>query len=133
VGSVGTVLSGGPGAVIVLQQTGAAAERIPHRTEPRIEDGNLKEGWRHIEARHIAGNHPKGPGDLFAPGTTRQQLERAAKEIVEKGLRISKPGQRMQSFQRKMKINGRVDLIQIIVDSYDGNRVVTMFPARGGR
>jgi hypothetical protein len=134
VGSVGTVLSGGPGAVIVLQQTGAAAERIPHRTEPRIEDGNLNEGWKHIEARHIVGNHPsRRPRDLFVSGTTRQQLERAAKEIVQDGVRISPPDRRIQSFQKKIKVNGQRDLVQVVVDAHDGNRVITIFPVRGGR
>ena len=52
------------------------------REKPRIEDGNDREGWQHIENRHITGSDPGG--DLFAPGTTREQLERAANTVVKK-------------------------------------------------
>jgi uncharacterized protein RhaS with RHS repeats len=55
------------------------------RLKPRIEEGNLKEGFQHIKSRHISGTHPDGPGDLFASGTTRQQLQSAANKIVGKG------------------------------------------------
>lgn len=53
------------------------------RDTPHIEDGNLAEGWRHIEARHITGTHPDGPGDLFPAGTTRADVLAAATEVVE--------------------------------------------------
>ncbi|WP_369011736.1 HINT domain-containing protein [Acetivibrio thermocellus] len=106
--------------------------RIPHRTEPRIEDGNLHEGWIHIESRHITGNHPNGPGDLFAPGTTRKQIEEAAKILVKKGTRISDPSRRIQTFEKVIKVNGKRDLVRVIVDSDDFNRVITIFPVRGG-
>ncbi|HEX8704890.1 MAG TPA: hypothetical protein VF815_39015 [Myxococcaceae bacterium] len=109
-----------------------ATTRAPHRTPPRIEDGNLNEGWQHIEGRHITGNHPNGSGDLFAPGTTRAQLQKAAEEIVKNGNRISAPGRRLQTFQMKVKINGRSDVIRLVVDSDDANRVITMFPVKGG-
>jgi hypothetical protein len=135
VGKAATVLGSGPWAAIILQQAGTDSTnrpRSPHRTPPRIEDGNMKEGWQHIEARHITGQHPNGPGDLFAPGTTRQQLVEAAKEIVEQGTRISRPGDRIQSFQMKLKINGRRALVQVVVDSDDANRVITLFPIKGG-
>jgi hypothetical protein len=46
--------------------------------KPCIENGNLEEGWTHIDARHVTGNHPYGAGDLFASGTTRAQLEQVA-------------------------------------------------------
>jgi len=106
--------------------------RAPHRTKPRIEDGDLKQGWRHIDARHVTGNHPRGPGDLFAPGTTRAQLQKAAEEIVRDGTRITSPNEQRQVFQMKIRINGLWDLVQVVVDSYDANRVITMFPCRGG-
>jgi len=32
----------------------------------------------------------------------------------------------------KVKINGVKDLVRVIVDSDDANRVITMFPVRGG-
>src|SRR5262249_9308966 len=100
------------------------------RVAPRIETGNLQEGWTHIEARHITGTHPHGPGDLFAPGTTRAQLEKAADYLVDKGTRISDPSRRIQTFEKRMKVNGVRDRVRVIVDSHDGNRVITMFPVR---
>jgi RHS repeat-associated protein len=99
----------------------------------RIEDGNLKEGWIHIDARHVTGNHPNGPGDLFAAGTTRRQLEKAAAKIVKKGTRVTEDiTKRMQTFEKKMVVNGKQDLVRVTVDSQDANRVITIFPVRGG-
>ncbi|HMU65296.1 MAG TPA: hypothetical protein PKD35_11505, partial [Nitrosomonas sp.] len=102
------------------------------RLKPRIEEGNLKEGFQHIKSRHISGTHPDGPGDLFASGTTRQQLQSAANKIVGKGKRISDSSRRIQTFEKKISVNGQKDLVRVIVDSEDGNRVITMFPVRGG-
>jgi hypothetical protein len=71
--------------------------------------GDSDKGWIHIEGRHITGVLPNpkgGPSDLFAPGTTRQQLERAADIIVKKGVRISDPNNVIQVFEKRMKING---------------------------
>ncbi|MEN7547398.1 RHS repeat-associated core domain-containing protein [Rapidithrix thailandica] len=74
---------------------------------PRIEQGNLKEGWEHIDARHITGNHPNGTGDLFEPGTSRQNLENAARKIIKKGKRVTVDiTRRMQTFEMKIKIQG---------------------------
>jgi RHS repeat-associated protein len=102
-------------------------------TKPRIENGNLKEGWIHIDTRHITGNHPKGAGDLFAAGTSKLQLERAANKIIKKGNRVTEDiTARMQTFEKKMVINGKKDLVRMTVDSLDNNRVITMFPVRGG-
>ena len=141
-GTVTTTLEVGVGTISILHMasqgqsaTGAGPSRparSPNRAEPRIEDGNPQEGWQHIEARHITGTHPNGPGDLFAPGTSRAQLLEAAKDIVKNGNRISEPGRRIQVFQMKVKINGVRDLVRVIVDSDDANRVITMFPVRGG-
>jgi hypothetical protein len=141
-GTVTTTLEVGVGTIAILHMasqgqsaTGAGPSRparSPNRAEPRIEDGNPQEGWQHIEARHITGTHPTGPGDFFAPGTSRAQLLEAAKDIVKNGNRISEPGRRIQVFQMKVKINGVKDLVRVIVDSDDANRVITMFPVRGG-
>lgn len=144
IGQVSSVAVTGDTIVISLPATAVAmtaqrassgstsTTRAPHRTPPRIEDGNLHEGWQHIESRHITGNHPNGPGDLFAPGTTRAQLQKAAEQIVKNGSRISAPGRRLQTFQMKIKINGRKDVVRLVVDSDDANRVITMFPVKGG-
>jgi RHS repeat-associated protein len=98
------------------------------RTAPRIEDGNHKEGWQHIDERHIAGNGPSGHGDLLPPTTTRQQVLAAAEKMVAKGTRVSDPNKRMQTFEMRMKVNGFTARNKLIVDSWDGNRVITFFP-----
>jgi hypothetical protein len=113
-----------------LSQGQGCGTRVPHRQKPRIEDGNLKEGWEHIDARHVSGTHPKGPGDLFAPGTTRAQVTKASKEVVAKGTRISDPSARIRVFEKRTKVNGRRDRVRVAVDSDDGNRVISAFPAR---
>lgn len=74
---------------------------------------------------------PKRPGDLFASGTTREQLEQAANKIIKKGKRVTENvSSRIQTFEKKITINGKTDKVRIIVDSEDGNRIITMFPAR---
>ena len=82
---------------------------------------------RTFEARHIT-----GAADRFAAGTTREQLQDAAEKIVAKGLRISSPGRRIQTFQMRMTINGKRKYYRVVVDTYDNNRVITMFPSEGG-
>jgi RHS repeat-associated protein len=95
--------------------------------KPVLQTGNLREGWIHIDARHITGNHPSGPGALFQPGTTRVQVQRAIKVVARRGLRISDPGKVMQVFERSMSINGRRDVVHLVVDT-SRNMVVTFFP-----
>jgi len=111
-------------------KTEAWVHNACNRTPPRIDTGDIRDGWIHIEARHITGTHPSGPGDLFAPGTTRAQLEEAAKKIVANGTRTTDPSRRMQIFEKRIKINGKRDRVRVRVDSEDGNRVSTMFPVR---
>ncbi|MFE0099528.1 RHS repeat-associated core domain-containing protein [Streptomyces sp. NPDC059009] len=99
------------------------------RKKPRLETGNLKEGWLHIDARHITGDHPKGPGDLMPPGTTREQVYKAASKAVRKGTRITEnPNRLMQSFEKKMTVNGFTATYRVSVDSTDGNRIISFFP-----
>ena len=102
-----------------LAERQACGTRVPHRQRPRIEEGNLKEGWIHIDARHVSGTHPKGPGDLFASGTTRTQVTEAAEVVVAKGTRVSQPGDRIQAFERRVKVNGRRHRVRVAVDSDD--------------
>jgi hypothetical protein len=99
------------------------------RGTPQIETGNLDEGWLHIEARHITGTAPGG--DLFAAGTTRAELERAAAEVVASGQRVSAIGRRIQTFVRRIVVHGKSDRVMVTVDTSDG-RVITIFPERGG-
>lgn len=122
-----------PGTDCTDVDVNAPAKRTPHRDTPRIEDGNIKQGWVHIDARHVTGDDAKGDGDLFAPGTTRAQIEQAARTLVKKGLRVTDPSKQVQIFEKVITVNGKTDLVRILVDSDDGNRVITIFPVRGGR
>ena len=100
------------------------------RNIPTLEDGNLKKGWKHIEERHITGTHPKGPGDLFPPGTTRAQIEQAIKTVVKKGKRVTEnPSKTMQVFEKDVIVNKKKDNVRVAIDTTD-NTVVTVFPAR---
>lgn len=101
------------------------------RGEARIEDGNISEGWEHIEGRHIDGTHPEGAGDLFPEGTTRAELEGVAQEVVSDGNRISPSHRRIQTFEKRVSVNGRPLRVRVIVDAADG-RVITMFPVISG-
>jgi len=100
--------------------------------KPRIEDGNLREGWKHIDARHITGNHPRGAGDLFRTGTSRRQLQQAANKVVKGGHRKTVDSlRRIQTFERKIVVNGKKDLVRVTIDTHEQNKVITMFPVRG--
>ncbi|WP_371630587.1 DUF6531 domain-containing protein [Streptomyces sp. NBC_00341] len=98
------------------------------RTKPRLEDGNGKEGWKHIYERHIGGTSPRGHGDLMPPSTTRAQVQEAADQIVKKGKRVSEPERDIQTLEKRMKVNGMRAVYRLIVDSSDGNRIITLFP-----
>jgi len=112
-----------------LPGKGVGASSTPWRGNPVIQNGNSKAGWEHIESRHVTGTHTKKGGDLFPAGTTRSQIEEAVKEVVEKGVRTSDPSKRMQTFEKRIKVNGRRDRVRVIVDSANGN-VITAFPVR---
>ncbi len=94
-----------------------------------IRDGNAKKGWVHIQKRHMP---PDGEADLFAPGTTREQLQAAADEIVQKGVRTSDPTRTVQIFERRMTINGMRARYKLVVDTVDDG-VITMYPEFGGK
>ncbi|MFF7606103.1 RHS repeat-associated core domain-containing protein [Streptomyces parvulus] len=99
------------------------------RKRPRLETGDLKKGWLHIESRHITGTNPSTKhADMLPPGTTREQVHAAAKKAVRNGTRISDPGRRIQNFQKRMKVNGMYGRFQVTVDSHDGNNIITFFP-----
>ena len=99
------------------------------RAAPKIPQGDAKQGWAHIEARHVTGTDPGG--DLFAAGTTRAELEEAAGDVVDKGLRVSDPKRTVQVFERRIVVHGRRDLVRVVVNSSD-NTVITMFPVISG-
>lgn len=102
----------------------------PWRGKVSIQDGDHNGGWIHIDGRHVSGNHPDGAGDLFAPGTTRVQLEKAANEIVQSGFRVTQnPLRRMQTFQKVVQINGKTEMVRVYVDTFEA-KVITIFPPR---
>ncbi|WP_170833407.1 hypothetical protein [Litoreibacter albidus] len=96
---------------------------------PRILDGSSRKWWEHIQKRHMP---PDGEADLFAPGTTREQLQAATDEIVQKGVRQTPPTSRVQTFERRMTINGLRANYKVVVDTVDDS-VITMYPMFGGR
>ncbi|WP_217430433.1 hypothetical protein [Parasulfitobacter algicola] len=95
---------------------------------PRILDGNSRKGWEHIQKRHMP---PDGEADLFAPGTTREQLQDAADEIVQNGARQTPPTNKVQTFTKRMTINGMRANYKVVVDTVT-DEVVTMYPMLGG-
>ena len=99
----------------------------PWRETPTIQDGNSRKGWQHIDARHVTGNNSSG--DLFAPGTTRAQVQDAAERVVDKGTRISDPSNQRQVFEDRIKVNGKRDRVRVVVDTTTGD-VITIFPVR---
>ena len=103
--------------------------RIPHRARPRIEQGNDRQGWIHIQRRHFPGGDVSSrQGDLFASGTSQFQIEQAARILVTKGRRTSDVNLPIQTFEKNMVINGRQARYKVVVDSDDANRVITIFP-----
>ncbi|MFF8728993.1 hypothetical protein ACF073_21225 [Streptomyces sp. NPDC015171] len=62
------------------------------------------------------------------PSTTRGQVEKAVRTMIERGRRVSDPGRRIQTFEKRMTVNGMSARYRLIVDSGDGNRVITFFP-----
>lgn len=101
------------------------------RGKPHIENGNLAEGWQHIEARHVTGTHPEGAGDLFPAGTTRAEVQAAASDVVTRGARVSRPGRRIQTFETRINIHGQSMRVRVSVDAVDG-RVITAHPVITG-
>ncbi|WP_422085989.1 RHS repeat-associated core domain-containing protein [Variovorax sp.] len=109
-----------------IDPLGLAGRKITQT--PRIEDGNHKEGWQHIDERHITGNSPDGPGDLFAPGTTRAQVQCLCELLVQKGTRTSDPSRTIQTYEKRTTVNGKRARYRAIFDSKDKNRTITAFP-----
>ena len=115
------------GQTCVLVHNGTPCQ-VGRETKPRLEPGNDNEGWEHIVKRHITGNHKDGPGDLFPKGTTMKQIKKLAEELVDKGKRITQPNKRIQIYEKRSIINGLRGHFRVIVDSLDGNRIITIFP-----
>jgi RHS repeat-associated protein len=100
---------------------------------PDIPRGNPAAGWDHIFQRHVPG-FGAAQGDLFRirPGSSaadvERQLERAMERMWHSGQRISDPNRVMQTFERRMTINGMSARYRMVVDTAN-NRIITFFPA----
>ena len=111
---------------------------IDRNIAPILETGNLKEGWIHIDARHLTGDHPKGAGDLFDAGVSRAGVESASAKILKKGKRVTvNPNSTMQVFEMKIRVKGskKKELVRIaLADLHTGgkSRLISAFPVRGG-
>ncbi len=83
----------------------------------------------HIRKRHVPGGDlPHKQGDLFSPGTTREQIAEAARKIIIKGKRQSDPNKIRQVFEKRMTVNGKRAQYRLVVDSDDANIIITIFP-----
>jgi hypothetical protein len=61
----------------------------------------------------------------------QDQLERAIDRVWHGGQRISEAGKVMQTFEKRMTINGLTARYKLVVDTA-ANRIVTFFPAISG-
>ncbi|TLS46789.1 Rhs protein [Streptomyces montanus] len=114
-----------PNPTVWIDPFGLALCRKP----PRLDDGDLKKGWIHIEGRHITGTNPSTKhADMLPPTTTRAQVHEAAAKIVKKGTRISDPSKRIQTYEMRTKVNGMRGRFSVTVDSHDSNNIITFFP-----
>ena len=102
----------------------------PWRADLVLNDGNLKEGWIHIEARHITGTHPSPKhADMFEPDTTRAEIEQLAREVIKNGTRISDPRKVMQSFELKTVFQDKREWFRASIKTTT-DELVTIFPIR---
>ena len=49
----------------LVGEAGVRAHNSCTRVKPRLENGDIKEGWQHILERHIDGTAARGAGDLL--------------------------------------------------------------------
>ena len=92
-----------------------------------ITEGNSKRGLKHILERHSPDEfvtHEKG--DLFPSGTTHNQILDGINQVFSKGTRVSDPKKVMQTFEKRIKLNGESANYRLIVDTNNGD-VVTFF------
>jgi len=90
-------------------------------------EGNNTRGLEHILKRHSPDEfltHPKG--DLFPSGTTHDQIIDGIEKVFSKGTRVSDPNRVVQTFQKRIKINGQSANYRLIVDTNNSD-VITFF------
>ena len=105
-----------------LAELARRAARIPNRNF----NGISTQQWDHIHNRHITGLRPDGTPypdspDLFPSGTSRADIEAAARDVIENGNRITEDVQRqLQSFERTISVQGQRMRVRAIVDQDTG-------------
>jgi hypothetical protein len=102
------------------------SQAIPKRVKPRMEDGDLKKGWIHIDARHVTGNHPSGAGDLFPKGSTRAELTKVSEDVVLNGTLTSALNAPLRTYEDRVKVQGKIMRVRVVIDS--SNMIITSFP-----
>ena len=94
-------------------------------------EGNSKKGFQHILERHAADKFTESvKGDLFPIGTTNEQIFDAIGEVYSGGVRVSNPKKTVQTFERRIKINGENANYRLVVDQ-KSQEVITFFKAGG--
>jgi hypothetical protein len=82
--------------------------------------GNAKKGMEHILRRHSADeflNNPGGKGDLFPKGTSDAQIIKGIDEVYSKGKRLGDASNTMQTFEKRIKINGESGVYKLVVNT----------------
>ena len=93
----------------------------------KIIDDNPKRGLLHILQRHSADKYLQNPkGDLFPKGTTDAQIIEAINTVYATGTRVSHPSRIMQTFEKRIKVNGVSANYRLSVDTAQSD-VVTFF------
>jgi hypothetical protein len=122
------------GPMILAQRTGLGETTLIQvfkraGKEVALKWGNAKKGMEHILRRHSPDeylNNPGGKGDLFPKGTTDSQIMKAIELVYEKGTRVGDPKKIMQTFEKRLKINGESANYRLSVDTAN-NEVISFF------
>ncbi|MBK0115767.1 MULTISPECIES: hypothetical protein [unclassified Delftia] len=67
---------------------------------------------------------------MLEPGTAQAELQKTCECLVKNGVRVSDPKKRIQTYEKRMLVNGEIDRIKGVFDSHDGNRTITAYKAR---
>ncbi|NJM80233.1 MAG: hypothetical protein HC854_12570 [Flavobacterium sp.] len=127
-------VGGMSGPMILAQRTGVGEATLISTfkrfgKEISLKWGNAKKGMEHILKRHSADeylNNPGGKGDLFPVVTTDNQIMDGINEVFSKGTRVSDPLKAVQTYEKRIKINGESANYRLIVDETK-SEVVTFF------
>jgi hypothetical protein len=99
--------------------------------EIKLMSGNSKKGFQHILERHSADEFlDLGKGDLFPKGTTNEQIMAGIQDVYSTGTRVSDPTKAVQTFEKRIKLNGESANYKLIVDQNAGE-VVTFYKMGG--